>query len=143
MNIYNRKGFLLGIIWLILGAMMFIIKIRIPEDTLMGRIKDIGVAAVLMMLGVVSMTRSLSKKATREDQVEAMDERNHLIETKTKAKTLDILLGLIVIFIIAGMIGYMWSGNHAWGLFVLVPAILIGVYWVTYLLVYLYYERHE
>lgn len=142
MNIYNRKGCLLGIVWVVLGAVMFIIKITTPEDTILERIKDLVVAVVLLLIGAVSFARSLSKKATQEDKVEEKDERSQLIETKTKAKTLDILLGLIVIFIIAGMIGYMWSGNNAWGLFVLVPAILIGVYWVTYLLGYLYYERH-
>lgn len=143
MKIYNRKGFLWGCLWTVLGIWMFIIKMQEPASFLPKQIKNIIMSIFLFAVGITVLIRSFSKKASRVDKIEELDERNQSITLKCKAKTLDILLITLIIFITIGAIGYIITKTVAWGFFVLIPAILFNVYWITYIIVYVFYEKHE
>lgn len=83
------------------------------------------------------------KKATREDKIDEMDERNQLIKLKSKAKSLNILLCILVVIMTIGIIAYIMTKVITWSLLILIPVVLITIYWVTYIGIYLYCEKHE
>ena len=143
MKVYNKKGLIWGIIWLLLGMSSMVISMIKPDDFLPGRIKDALVAGLLLIIGGVSIFRAFSKKASDEDKLEEKDERNCLIEVKSKARTLDIMFWAILILILIGIIGYTITRDLGWAMVILLPAILISIYFITYLVTTLYYEKHE
>ncbi|MGE7999423.1 hypothetical protein ACQKOF_12200 [Lysinibacillus sp. NPDC093190] len=87
--------------------------------------------------------RAFSRKATQKDLVEEQDERNRLIMLKSKARTLDILFWCLIVIMIGGLVGYIITKNIAWGFIFIVLGLLISFYWIAYLIILVYYEKHE
>lgn len=104
MKIYNRKKFASGIFLLMLGLLRF-------TPLFAGRewdVKSIFWTAVALLLGVSELVHSLSYTLTKKDRLEELDERNRLVDWKTKSMTLKITryvcLVLGWIFAIIGVI---------------------------------------
>ena len=104
MKIYNKKKFALGIFLLMLGLLRF-------TPLFAGRewdVKSIFWTAVALLLGVSELVHSLSYTLTKKDRLEELDERNRLVDWKTKSMTLKITryvcLVLGWIFAIIGVI---------------------------------------
>lgn len=104
MKIYNRKKFVSGIFLLMLGLLRF-------TPLFAGREWDVKGAfwtAVALLLGVSELVHSLSYTLTKKDRLEELDERNRLVDWKTKSMTLKITryvcLVLGWIFAIIGVI---------------------------------------
>ncbi len=83
MKIYNKKKFLFGAFLLALGVLnggLALWQQRFDWSA--------GVLVVAMLvMGGHSVLRSISQEATREDQLEASDERNQYITMKSHHKT--------------------------------------------------------
>ena len=73
-------------------------------------------------MGLSSLCRAFSRKASREDYIEAKDERNRLLALKAKARTLDVLLAGICVLAAAGLVGYILTDQMAWGYLFFGPA---------------------
>ena len=104
MKIYNKKKFASGVFLLLLGLFRF-------TPFFAGRgwdARDIFWTAVAFLLGVSELTHSLSYTLTKKDRLEELDERNRLVDWKTKSMTLKITryvcLVLGWIFAIIGVI---------------------------------------
>ncbi|HHW36148.1 MAG TPA: DUF2178 domain-containing protein [Bacillales bacterium] len=143
MKVYNKKGFVWGVIWTILGGWTLVLDIMEPNDFLPRQIKEVLLSALLIAIGIGGFIRAFSRKATQEAFVEEQDERNRLIKLKSKARTLDILFWCLVVIMIGGLVGYIITNNIAWGFIFIVPALLISFYWLAYLMTLVYYGRHE
>lgn len=136
MKIYHKKNFAEGLFMLVLGVLNLSAGISQSSVT----IKDGIVCAVLFLFGGTLLLRSLSRKASRQDQIEAMDERNQLIKLKSESRALVIsrsilfvlILGCVAAYIATenlGIIGIMIGFSLAWGLSFL-----------TEIFTYIYYE---
>lgn len=143
MKIYNKKGLVSGVVWFILGSWLLVIRILEPESFLPEQIKDIIIALLLIVIGIGCVISTLSKKATREDKLEEMDERNQLIELKTKSKSFQltqrICFCLMLVFLI---IGSAWKET----LFTTVGiglGIAYSISMFTELFTYRYYEKRN
>lgn len=143
MKIYNKKGLVLGIVWFILGGWLFASSILEPESFLPGQVKNIVLSLVLVLIGISTFIRAFSKKATREDMIEGEDERNRLVLLKTKAKMLDLMFWAMTIIMVLAMIGYAVTKQAEWAFVFTVPGILLAFYWISYIIVNIYYEKHN
>ena len=81
-------------------------------------IKGAVLTVALYVMGGGLMLRSLSRKFTKEDKLDKMDERNQLIELKSKSKafrltqtiTFLLMLGLLIMGKISGNEGFIAIG---------------------------------
>lgn len=143
MTIYNKSGFVWGIIWTILGVARLALLVIVPEDSTAQLIKGLVLGIFMLILGVTMFRRAFSKQATREDRIEQRDERNKLVTLKAQARTSTVLLWTIVVFMAAGFVGYMVTNNVAWAFVFTVPAVLLIVYMFSIIGLTIYYEHRE
>lgn len=143
MTIYNKSGFVWGIIWTILGVARLALLVIVPEDSTAQLIKGLVLGIFMLILGVTMFRRAFSKQATREDRIEQRDERNKLVTLKAQARTSTVLLWTIVVFMAAGFVGYMVTNNVAWAFVFTVPAVLLVVYMFSIIGLTIYYEHRE
>ena len=143
MTIYNKSGFVWGIIWTILGALRLALLVIVPEDSTAQLIKGLVLGIFMLILGVTMFRRAFSKQATREDRIEQRDERNKLVTLKAQARTSTVLLWTIVVFMAAGFVGYMVTNNVAWAFVFTVPAVFLIVYMFSIIGLTIYYEHRE
>lgn len=108
MKICNKKGFIGGVLWSILGSWILAIRVLKPESFLQEQIKDVVIALLLIMIGIGCVIRALSKKATQDEKLEELDERNQLIKLKTKSKSFQLTQGicfcLMLVFFVIGKV---------------------------------------
>lgn len=142
MKIYNRKGFAWGLLWTALSGWLLVLSVLDPEPELAKQVKNLVVGAILLLVGLGKICRACSRKASREDYIEEKDERNQLLALKRKARTLDVMLGAICILVAAGVAGYILTEEFGWACLAFGPFLLTGVYWISELIITLYYERH-
>lgn len=96
MKIYNKKVFVSGIFMVALGILNLITSIRRKDAD----INSIILIAVLLVLGFGKIKRSLSQRMSREDKLEELDERNRLIELKSKSKSFQLTQNLSFVFML-------------------------------------------
>lgn len=84
MKIYNRKYFFYGLASLALGIAVFVTAER-PIT-----LKPIILAVLCAVIGAGFILRSLSRKLTKADKLDGLDERNQLIALKSNSKTSQI-----------------------------------------------------
>lgn len=142
MKIYNKKGFIFGILWTALGVSSLIISILSPDDFLPKEIKNLVIAIVVILIGISGFYRAFSKKATREDKIQEQDERNRLLTLKTKSLTLKILYGCLALVAIGGLIAYELTNRTAWIDTIAVAGVLLGFMLLVEIVVSIYYEKH-
>lgn len=143
MTIYNKSGFVWGLIWTILGVARLALLVIVPEDSTAQLIKGLVLGIFMLILGVTMFRRAFSKQATREDRIEQRDERNKLVTLKAQARTSTVLLWTIMVFMAAGFVGYMVTNNVAWAFVFTVPAVLLIVYMFSIIGLTIYYEHRE
>lgn len=93
MKIYNKKTFAFGV---------FSAALRGVDAA------GIVLVAVLLFVGAGAMMRGLSQKMAREDKLEERDERNRLVELKSKSAafrlTQAVCFGLMLALLVAGKV---------------------------------------
>lgn len=103
MKIYDKKKFGSGLVCMALSLLNLIASFWTGFD-----VSGIILILALLLFGVVLITRSLSYNLSREDKLEELDERNQLIELKTKSKsfrlTQGICFGLMLVFLVMGKV---------------------------------------
>ena len=104
MKIYNKKKFVSGIFMAALGVLNVITGI-VSKDL---DINSIILIMALFVMGFCAMIQSVSQRIAREDRLEELDERNRLIELKSKKKSFEltqmISLFIMLILMIMGMV---------------------------------------
>lgn len=143
MKIYNKKGLIWGVVWFILGSGLLVIKTLEPESILPEQIKDVVIALLLIMIGIGSVIRACSKRATREDKLEKLDERNQLVELKTKSKSFQLtniicFCLMLALFAMGKVSGEALFINIGIGL-----AFAFSISLYTELFTYLYYDKRN
>lgn len=143
MKIYNKKGFLSGIISLGLAVWSIVLDFGKPDPNTLVQIRDTAFSVLLLFIGINSLWRAFSKKATKEDLIEEQDERNEWIEYKSKSKMLDIVYTILFAIMIGGVIGIKMTANKAWFTVLVIPSFFLGLFFFIEIFVKIYYEHHE
>ena len=141
MKIYNKKGFISGIAESVLGGGLLIISATNRKWSLPEQIEKYVLAFVLLAVGVSGIIRALSAKYTQEDLILEKDERNKLVLLKTKARILDFMLLALAGIAAAGLTGYIFTKSLVWGAVFFVAALLMSLYWISYIIINVYYEK--
>lgn len=101
MKIYNKKTFAFGVFSAALGVLNAVTAALRGIDA-----AGIVLVAVLLFVGAGAMMRGLSQKMAREDKLEERDERNRLVELKSKSVafrlTQAVCFGLMLPLLVAG-----------------------------------------
>lgn len=108
MKIYNKKVFFSGIGMIFLGTLNLFIKlIQKDVDT-----TTIGLFVILGAFGLNAISRSLSRKKSREDKLDTLDERNLFIELKSQSKSFQLTQKVSFLLMFILMIIGKVSGNE-------------------------------
>ena len=143
MKIYNKKGLAWGIFWTVLGVLRLALLVVHPEVQTAQFAKGLVLGIFMLILGVTMFMRAFSKQATREDRIEERDERNALVKLKAQARTSSVMFWTILVFMAAGLIGYLMTENMAYAFVFTVPAVMLIVYFASSIVASIYYERRE
>ena len=136
MKIYNKKVFASGVFMITLGAFNLVGDIVNKSVDINGSI----LIGALFLFGTGTILRSLSEKLTKEDKLEELDERNQLIQLKSKSKSFRLTQGisflLMLVFLVMGKVwGY--EGFIAMGVGL---AFSFTISMFTEIFTYMYYE---
>ena len=103
MKAYNKKTFAFGVFSTALGALNAVTAALRGVDA-----GDIVLIACLLFFGIGAMLRGTSKRLAREDRLEELDERNRLVELKSKSAafrlTQAVCFGLMLALLVAGKV---------------------------------------
>lgn len=101
MKIYNKKKFADGCFFLVLGAALA--GAMIWKREIDG--KSVVLALIALVIGADALVRSLSRRLSYQDKVEALDERNIQVELRARSRTLSLLRGTLMAVLILSLIG--------------------------------------
>ena len=136
MKIYNKKKFGSGFICIVLGVLNFLACFSTGFD-----VSGMVITLALLFIGGGYIMRSFSRNMSREDKLDELDERNRLIDLKTKSRafrlTQAICFGLMLLFLVMGkMSGEILLISAGVGL-----AFAYAVSMFTEIFTYFYYEK--
>lgn len=126
MKIYHKRNFIEGMFMLVLGVLNLIMDLFRQDFSVKGGL----LCAVLFLVGGVLLARSLSQKASRQDKLETMDERNQLVRLKSESRAFAIAQSACFVLILGcaaayaatrsrDFIGILVGLGLAWGISVL------------------------
>ena len=96
MKIYNRRNFWSGLFFIALGILN--ISTAILRDNI--DVSKLTLVVALIVIGIGQITRSMSKNMSIKDKIDELDERNVLINLKSKSKAFQITQVILFVFII-------------------------------------------
>lgn len=126
-----------------LGGWLLVIRVLKPESFLPEQIKDVVVALLLMVIGIGCVVRAFSKGATRKEKLEELDERNQLIELKTKSKSFQLTQRICFCLMLAFFVMGKVSGEDLLITIGLGLGFAYSISIFTELFAYCYYEKHN
>ena len=136
MKIYHRKRFAAGVFLVALGTGNWILDLI--NQTV--EIKGILLVLTLYLFGFGAILRSLSPKWSQEDRLEELDERNQLIEFKSKSKAFDLTRGISLFLMLAVLVMGKVSGDVRFIAMGVGMAFLFVVSLFAELFTFMYYE---
>lgn len=136
MKIYNKKTFVFGAFLIALGVLNVITN----AVTKGFDIESILLIVALLALGAGSILRSASRKMAKEDKIEERDERNRMIEEKSKSKAFELtrifsFVLMLILLVIGKVIDEKMLIAMGAGL-----AVAFSISMFTEIFTYVYYE---
>ena len=138
MKIYNKKKFADGCFFLVLGAALA--GAMIWKREIDG--KSVVLALIALVIGADALVRSLSRRLSYQDKVEALDERNIHVELRARSRTLSLLRGTLMAVLILSLIGALANpeGELVYGGMMVVSGVLYTLSLFIELACSFYYE---
>ena len=138
MKIYNKKKFADGGFFLVLGAALA--GAMIWKREIDG--KSVVLALIALVIGADALVRSLSRRLSYQDKVEALDERNIQVELRARSRTLSLLRGTLMAVLILSLIGALANpeGELVYGGMMVVSGVLYTLSLFIELACSFYYE---
>lgn len=136
MKIYNKALFASGVFMLALSTINLVMNIMqndVDTNTLI-------LVIVLFVLGLSSVTRSVSRQKTREDRLEQRDERNQLVELKSKSKSFQLTQTIAFVFMLIFFVAGKLSGDTNFVAMGVGLGFVFTISMFAELFTYLYYE---
>lgn len=136
MKIYNKKSFVEGIFMLVLGSLILAMDLINHTFELKGAV----IIIALYFFGGGLVIRSLSLKFAKEDKLEKMDERNQLIELKTKSKAFRVTQTISFLLMLAFLVGGKISGHEGFIFMGIGLAVSFPISMFSEVFAYMYFE---
>lgn len=139
MKIYNKKVFYSGIGMILLGTLN--LSINLVQ-------KDVDATTIILFIilgifGLNAISRSLSRKKTKEDKLEILDERNQLIELKSQSKSFQLTQNFSFLLMFVLMIMGKISGNNDFIIMGVGIAFAFVISMFAEIFSKIYYESHN
>ena len=141
MKIYNKKGLIAGVLWTAAGAFCLYRDAVDAHDFLPQQIKSVVLSLVMLAVGLTCLVRALSRSASREDKIEALDERNRLVSLKVDSLTRKVMGWARVAAMAAGLLGYLFTENLVFGCLFLFAGLSITLEAVVSTAASIHYEK--
>ena len=141
MKIYNKKGFISGVLWTAAGAFCLYRDVVDAHHFLPQQIKSVVLSLVMLAVGLTCLVRALSRSASREDKIEALDERNRLVSLKVDSLTRKVMGWARVAAMAAGLLGYLFTENLVFGCLFLFAGLSVTLEAVVAIAAALHYEK--
>ena len=142
LKIYSKKGFVAGLLWTAAGVFCLYQDAVDASDFLPQQIKSVVLSLVMLAAGLTCLARALSKSASREDKIEALDERSRLVRLKTNSLTLRVMGWARVAAMLAGLLGYLCTENLVFGCLFLFGGLSLALEAVVAIAAAVHYETH-
>ncbi len=136
MKIYNKKSFVKGILILALGTLLCIMDFINHTFEIKGAV----LVFALYFIGGGLVIRSLSQKLTKEDRLDQMDERNQLIEWKSKSKAFRLTQAISFILMLGMLVMGKVSGDEGFIAMGVGVGFAFSISMFTEIFSYMYYE---
>lgn len=136
MKIYNKKVFVSGVFMAGLGTLNLVTSIMNNDLDVNGII----LIVVLFVLGFGRITRSLSQKMAREDRLKELDERNRLIELKSKSKSFNLTQIISFVFMLVLLVMGKVSDYEGFILMGIGVSFVFTISMFSEIFTYMYYE---
>ena len=138
MKICNKNKFAGGCFFLVLGAALA--GAMIWKREIDG--KSVVLALIALVIGADALVRSLSRRLSYQDKVEALDERNIQVELRARSRTLSLLRGTLMAVLILSLIGALANpeGELVYGGMMVVSGVLYTLSLFIELACSFYYE---
>ena len=141
MKIYNKKGFISGVLWTAAGAFCLYRDVVDAHHFLPQQIKSVVLSLVMLAVGLTCLLRALSKSASREDRIEELDERNRLVSLKVDPLTRKVMGWARVAAMAAGLLGYLFTENLVFGCLFLFAGLSVTLEVVVAIAAAIHYEK--
>ena len=141
MKIYNKKGLIAGVLWTAAGAFCLYQDAVDAHDFLPQQIKSVVLSLVMLAVGLTCLLRALSRSASREDRIEALDERNRLVSLKVDSLTRKVMGWARVAAMAAGLLGYLFTENLVFGCLFLFAGLSVTLEVVVAIAAAIHYEK--
>lgn len=138
MKIWNKKTFYSGAFFSVLGTALLITNILIGFD-----VKNVIYMVLCFVIGFGFIERSFSKEKSKQDKLDDLDERNRLIDLKSKSKS------FIITQVVSGILValFLGVGGALDNMLILTVGIGVAVCFtislITEFLTKIYYEKHN
>ena len=142
LKIYNKKGFVAGLLWTAAGAFCLYRDAVDASDFLPQQIKSVILSLVMLAVGLTCLVRAFSRSASREDKIEELDERNRLVRLKTNSLTLRVTSYVQLAAMLLGLLGYAFTENLVLGCLFLFAGLEITLEAVVSIAAAVHYEKH-
>ena len=136
MKIYHKRNFIESVFLLGLGGLNLIMNF-IRHDL---SVKDIVLCIVLLLLGSSLLARSLSRKASYQDKIEAMDERNKLVRQKAESRAFTLTQTISFVLIMGCIMAYTMTKSRDFIGIVVGLGLAWGISMLTDIFTSIYYE---
>ena len=141
LKIYNKKGFVTGLLWTAAGTFCLYRDAVDASDFLPQQIKSVVLSLVMLAVGLTCLARAFSRSASRVDKIEELDERSRLVSLKTDSLTRRVMGWARVAAMVAGLLGYLWTENLVFGCLFLFAGLSVTLETVVAIAAAVHYER--
>lgn len=136
MRIYHKRNFAEGVFMLGLGVLNLTIDFVQHDFTMKSGI----LCAALFLLGGMLLVRSLSRSASLQDKIEALDERNRLVRLQSESKAFAITQSVSLALIVGCMLAYAATESRDFIGIIVGLGLAWGISVLADLVAFLYYE---
>ncbi|EHQ89849.1 hypothetical protein [Desulfosporosinus youngiae] len=137
MEIYNRRKFAFGVVFLFLGLSSLILGFLKGFD-----VKQVIQTILALLIGASEIYRSVNREAAKHENIEAKDERNHLIKLTSKSRAFDLTQVIIIVLMFLFLIMGKQSGEQVFVAIGVTFAFAYSVSMLSEIFSGIYYERH-
>lgn len=136
MKIYNRKHFLLGLLFLLLAAALLAVSLWRGFE-----LKGTVLLAACFLYGAGLLIRSLSREMSKTDKIDELDERNRFVKLRARSAAFLWSEGICFVCLLLCMLGRKWLGDALCVPMVLSFGLMLSVMLILELITALYFNR--
>lgn len=139
MKIYHKKNFAAGLFFTLMGIGFLVLFLMQGEV----RPKSVVFCVLSLLIGPGLLLRSLDRRLSYQDKIDALDERNILVQLRTKSMAFTIVHHLLLALCLLSAVGAVLSRDNPEGQLVFGGMLVVsGVMWFLSLLTELFCGLH-